>query len=256
MTLADRAAIVHVLKAQRDALNALIALLEGEATPAARANAAPALSPPLVPADDQQRDTINPNTARSHKFRARRRANGIGIKEPGRTDDLIAARRCNTGATVQALHPVAPVAPVSLSEVNSLISNRILEVEREEGATLHPLHPATAVASGRRHHLPADFQPDTERGKLALNKLGEAAAAKCLGKFKRHHTTGQGSRVKHTAEGWQDRYESWVDDENVPLQRNLPLLASVQKSRDDRPSTVWRLEKAIQETLALRRKEA
>jgi hypothetical protein len=73
--------------------------------------------------------------------------------------------------------------------------------------------------------------------------LGETVAAKCLGKFCRHHKT---SGVMLTAEGWQNRYENWVEDEHVTaLPRNSapaarpPVAAGVIIHRGTPQADAW-----------------
>jgi hypothetical protein len=109
ITHADHAAILNVLKAQRDALSALIRLYEVEAAAAIAADPARAVAPPPAPANDQQTKTINRSTAASRKRRAQLDALGRHHKTKGRIEELVRVQQ------PQVLHPVAPVAPLSLS---------------------------------------------------------------------------------------------------------------------------------------------
>jgi hypothetical protein len=106
---------------------------------------------------------------------------------------------------------------------------------------------------GRLLALPADWQPNETGWKLALAELGETAAANCLAKFRDHYEAAGG--LLRTAHQWQALFRKWVRNERnftASAQHNLPLMRQVNGGKRpgrDSPSTVWKLDKAIQETL-------
>jgi hypothetical protein len=102
--------------------------------------------------------------------------------------------------------------------------------------------------------LPADWQPNEKGAKLALTELGEIAAANCLAKFRDHF---EDSGVLLTPAQWQGRFRKWVRNERAFAQvPGLPLVRPVKGGKQparESPSTVWKLEKAVRETLEARR---
>ena len=97
--------------------------------------------------------------------------------------------------------------------------------------------------------LPPDWQPDEARAKLFAELLGDIGGANCVAKFRNHHVHVSGEM--YTPAGWQAKCENWVRNERG-------FTGGKPKSATGPPSTstVWKLEKAVRETLEARRKES
>jgi hypothetical protein len=188
---------------------------------ASNAGATPAVASVAV-ASVAHATSAKTSTQRSREFRQRKQAG-----------------KAQAGVQRETVASSVAVAPLSLSSNFKFIKER----ERE----------GHSESFSRLLALPADWQPNEMGAKLAAAELGDTAAANCLAKF-RDHYEAVGGRLR-TERQWQALFRKWVRNERsftTSTQRNLPLMRHVKGGKQpgrDSPSTVWKLEKAVEETL-------
>jgi hypothetical protein len=142
-----------------------------------------------------------------------------------------AAKSMQRATVSTALRSVASVAPLSLD----------LSLKAQT---------ASKAKNSGKIALPDDWQPDDKSKAIAIEAIGESAAAALTCNFRDHY--GSRPADQRTPAEWQATYRKWARSERKAAggaQGRLPLMRKI----GDSSGHLWKLERSYQETMARRR---